>query len=376
MNYLLNDVGHSAGMTLNAVLIHSLVDSWPIGHVVFLITMLSEGALLLVAAQAGFLGGPGVMSNMAVDNWLPRRFKNLSDRLVIKDGILVIGFAALFMLIYTKASVRLLVVMYSINVFLTFSLSQYGLIKHWVAERGKGWVRKLLVPVVGFCLTAGILVITATIKFGEGGWVTMVITGGFILFCVWVHHHYGQTAQALKRLDEILTDLPLPATASAVQKHIDQPTAILMVNGYNGMGIHSFLAIHKSFPGYFKNFVFLTVGVIDTDRFKGVAEINDMKELLQRDLYRYVDLANKMGFYAESHLTLETDVTEGLEFLCQAERSKWPRKMFFTGQLVFERETIWNRMLHNQTAFALQRQLLFKGLEVVILPIRVRLKAA
>jgi hypothetical protein len=114
--------------------------------------------------------------------------------------------------------------------------------------------------------------------------------------------------------------------------------------------------------------------VIDTDRFKGVAEINDMKELLQRDLYRYVDLANKMGFYAESHLTLETDVTEGLESLCQAERSKWSRKMFFTGQLVFERETAWNRMLHNQTAFALQRQLLFKGLEVVILPIRVRLR--
>ena len=375
VNYLLNDIGHSPGMTLNAVLINSLVGGWPMGHVIFLITMLSEGALLLVAAQAGFLGGPGVMSNMAVDNWLPRRFKNLSDRLVIKDGILVIGFAALFMLVYTKASVRLLVVMYSINVFLTFSLSQFGLIKHWLEERGPGWVGKLLLAGVGFCLTAGILVITASIKFGEGGWVTMLITGGFILFCLWVHHHYGQTGQALKRLDEILTDPPLPTTAPAVQKHIDQPTAILMVNGYNGMGIHSFLAIHKSFPGYYKNFVFLTVGVIDTDRFKGVAEINDMKDFLQRDLYRYVDLANKMGFYAESHLTLETDVTEGLETLCQAERAKWPRKMFFTGQLVFERETAWNRLLHNQTAFALQRQLLFKGLEVVILPIRVRLKA-
>jgi hypothetical protein len=83
-----------------------------------------------------------------------------------------------------------------------------------------------------------------------------------------------------------------------------------------------------------------------------------------------------MGFYAESHFTLETDVTEGLEMLCQAERSKWQRKMFFTGQLVFERETAWNRMLHNQTAFSVQRELLFKGLEVVILPIRVRLKSS
>lgn len=375
VNYLLNNIEHIPGKTLNAVLIQSLIDNWPFGRVFFLITMLSEGALLLVAAQAGFLGGPGVMSNMAVDNWLPRRFKNLSDRLVIKDGILVIGFAALFMLVYTHASVRLLVVMYSINVFLTFSLSQFGLIKHWLENHDQGWILKLLVALVGFGLTASILIITATIKFSEGGWITLLITGGFIGFCVWVHHHYGQTAKALKHLDEILTELPLPPVSPTVHKLPDHPTAILMVNGYNGMGIHSFLAIHKSFPGYYKNFVFLTVGVIDTDRFKGVAEINDMKELLQRDLYRYVDLANRMGFYAESHLTLETDVTEGLETLCQAERSKWHRKMFFTGQLVFERETAWNRMLHNQTAFALQRQLLFKGLEVVILPIRVRLKS-
>jgi amino acid transporter len=375
INYLLNNIAHDPGRTLNAALVHSLADAWPFGHVFFLITMLSEGALLLVAAQAGFLGGPGVMSNMAVDNWLPRRFKNLSDRLVVKDGIVVIGLAALLMLVYTKASVRLLVVMYSINVFLTFSLSQFGLVKHWWEDRGDRWIRKLLVAGTGFFLTASILIITAVIKFSEGGWVTLLITGGFIAFCIWVHHHYGQTGRALKRLDEILTELPLPASAPQVQKQPDKPTAILMVNGYNGIGIHSFLAIHKSFPGYYKNFVFLTVGVIDTDRFKSVEEINAMKELLQRDLYRYVDLANKMGFYAESHLTLETDATEGLEALCQAERSKWPRKMFFTGQLVFERETGWNRMLHNQTAFSLQRQLLFKGLEVVILPIRVRLRS-
>jgi hypothetical protein len=222
-------------------------------------------------------------------------------------------------------------------------------------------------------VTVVILVITTFIKLADGGWVTLMITGGFILFCYWVHHHYGLTANALQHLDEILNDLPLPEIAPAVAKQNAQPTAILMVNGYNGMGIHSFLAINKSFPSYFKNFVFLTVGVIDSDRFKGVAEIQNVRETLQRDLDRYVELANKTGFYAESHLKLETDVTDGLESLCQQERPKWPRKMFFTGQLVFEKESTWNKILHNQTAFSLQRRLLFKGLEVVILPIRVRL---
>jgi amino acid transporter len=373
VNYLLNDVQHIAGQTLNASLVHSLVDSWPGGHTFFLVTMVAEGALLVVAAQAGFLGGPGVMSNMAKDNWLPRRFKNLSDRLVIKDGIMVIGLAALAMLVYTHASVRILVVMYSINVFLTFSLSQFGMARHWIHSDDPKRFRKLSVIVAGLILTVGILIVMVIIKFREGGWVTLLITGGFVAFCFWVHHHYGQTGKALRHLDEILVDLPLPKDAPPVSKLPDQPTGILMVNGYNGMGIHSFLAIHKSFPGYFKNFVFLSVGVIDTDRFKGVDEISALQDSLRHDLARYVELANKMGFYAESYMTLETDVTEGLETLCEQVASKIPKKMFFTGQLVFEQETLWNRLLHNQTAFALQRKLIFQGHEVVILPIRVRL---
>ncbi len=372
INYLLNGIHEVPGQTLNATLVHRLTDPWSIGPVFFLITMLSEGALLLVAAQAGFLDGPRVMSNMAIDNWLPHRFKNLSDRLVIKDGILMIGLAALAMLIYTKASVRILVVMYSINVFLTFSLSQFGMVRHWWQEKGEGWIKKISVSGTGLMVTAGILVTTAVIKFGEGGWVTLVITGSLVLFCFWVHHHYGQTSRALRHLDEILADLPLPEKPAQLKKHAGEPTAILMVSGYSGMGIHSFLAIHKLFPGYFKNFVFLSVGVIDTDRFKGIAEMDNMKSSIRKDLDKYVDLANRMGFYAESDMTFETDVTEGLEALCAQVAPKWQRKMFFTGQLVFEKETLWNRMLHNQTAFSLQRKLIFQGMEVVILPIRVR----
>ena len=373
VNYLLNGIHEIPGQTLNASLVHHLSDNWPFGHLFFLITLLSEGALLLVAAQAGFLDGPRVMSNMAIDDWLPRRFKNLSDRLVIKDGIFVIGVAALAMLIYTHASVRILVVMYSINVFLTFSLSQFGMVRHWLKARGVGWRKKLGVNILGLILTAGILVVTAIIKFGEGGWITLLITGGFIGFCFWVHHHYARTAGALRHLDQILTDLPLPANGHSPEKLLDGPTAILMVTGYNGMGIHSFLEIHKSFPGHFKNFVFLSVGVIDTDRFKGVEELNQLQESLRKELSRYVELANKMGFYAESDMTLETDVTEGLEKLCRHVRPKWSKKMFFMGQLVFEQETLWNRLLHNQTSFSLHRRLLFNGLQVVVLPVRVRL---
>lgn len=374
INYLLNGTQHTPGQTLNATLVHSIADNWPFGNVFFFMTLLSEGALLLVAAQAGFLDGPRVMSNMAIDHWLPHRFKNLSDRLVIKDGILVIGLAALAILFYTGASVKILVVMYSINVFLTFSLSQFGMVRHWFKTKQKGRAKKMTVSLTGFLVTSGILVVTAIIKFTEGGWVTLLITGSLIGFCFWVRGHYGQTFRALRRLNEILSDLPFPEVKTAPLKKPDSPTAVLLVNGYNGMGIHSLLAIHRLFPGHFKNFVFLSVGAIDTDRFKGITEIGNLKQSIKGELQKYVELANKMGFYAESAMDLETDVVEALEKLCEETQRKWSRTMFFTGQLVFEEEHIWHRFLHNQTAFALQRKLIFKGMEVVILPIRVRLR--
>src|SRR5262249_39676910 len=120
--YLLFHVEHIHGQTLNATVIGQMTANWPMGHTFWLIALISEGALLGVAAQTGFLDGPRVMSNMALDGWLPRRFTHLSERLVMEDGVLVMGVFALITIIYTHASVRVLVVMYSINVFLTFTL--------------------------------------------------------------------------------------------------------------------------------------------------------------------------------------------------------------------------------------------------------------
>jgi len=373
VGYLLNDIRHVPGQTLNAALVHSVTDSWPLGKAIFLITMIAEGALLMVAAQTGFVGGPAIMSIMAVDNWLPRRFKNLSDRLVIKDGIMVIGLAALAVILYSRGSVKILIVMYSINVFLTFSFSQFAMFRHWLKNRHSNWVKKVAVTGTGLLVTFGILIVTCFVKFRDGGWVTIVVTTALVIFCFWVRRHYQQTSKALRRLDEILMELPFAENLSQPKKAGQQPTAILMVNGYNGIGVHSYLAIHRTFPGHFKNFVFISVGVIDSDRFKGVNEIDNLKKSIDESLAQYVELAHRTGFYAESHMLLETDVTEGLENLCVEVAKGWPRKVFFMGQLVFERETAWSRLLHNQTSYALQRRLLFQGLEAVILPIRVRL---
>jgi hypothetical protein len=91
---------------------------------------------------------------------------------------------------------------------------------------------------------------------------------------------------------------------------------------------------------------------------------------VEQDLAKYVQLANRMGFYAESYSNVGTDIVKELLFLCHKIAPDWKKRVYFMGQLAFEGETTWTRLLHNQTSFELQRKLLFHGFEAVILPIR------
>ena len=126
--FLLVGVKPEAGKTLNAVFFESISQNWGsgIGYYFVLLSLLADAALLFVAAQTGFLGGPRVLSNMAVDKWFPTKFASLSDRLVNQKGVLFMGGAALLTMLISRGSVTFLVVLYSIAVFITFSLSQAG----------------------------------------------------------------------------------------------------------------------------------------------------------------------------------------------------------------------------------------------------------
>ena len=183
--YLLLKVRPTEGQTLNAVLANNLFGRWSFGDWLALITILSEGALLFVAAQTGFIDGPRVMANMAIDSWFPHRFATLSERLTMQNGILLMGGAALLLMIYTHGSITTLVVMYSINVFATFSFSNLGMSRFFIKNRKKDkkWKQHLPVNLVGLILCLTILIITIIEKFASGGWVTLTITSVVIGVC-------------------------------------------------------------------------------------------------------------------------------------------------------------------------------------------------
>ena len=135
--YMLWNITPVEGQTMNAVLAYQVGQMIPFGDIFVWLTLLAAGALLIVGAQAGFLDGPRVLANMAVDSWVPRRFAALSDRLTTQNGIVLMGLAALTLVLYTRGNIHHLVVMYSINVFLTFSLSMFGMLRLWYDRKGK-----------------------------------------------------------------------------------------------------------------------------------------------------------------------------------------------------------------------------------------------
>lgn len=376
--YLLLDVHHQPGRTLNAVLIERLVGGWQLGGIhigsgVLLITLLFEGALLFVAAQTGFLDGPRVLASMAVDSWVPHRFYQLSDRLVTKNGTLMMGAAALGILFYTEGDVRLLVVLYSINVFLTFTLSQLGMCMHWwqVRQQERLWWRRMAINGLGLVLTSAILVVTLSMKFAEGGWVTTLITSALIVTCLWIRRHYDRATESLERLDSILTAVPVvPASEPPMKCDPNVPTAVLLVTSYNGLGIHSFLSIPRLFSDHFKQFVFVSVGVIDSSRFKGIDEVEHLKHSTEEFLKKYVVFVQSQGLRAEHRYKLGTDTIDLLVDLCLQVAKEFPKAVFFSGKLIFAEETFLTRLLHNQAALTLQRRLQFAGLQTVVLPIR------
>ena len=370
--YLLLGVRAEEGKTMNAVMVERL----GFGMWFVVLTLVAEGALLMVAAQTGFIDGPRVMSNMALDSWFPRRFDSLSERLTMHYGVGLMAAASIATLIYTKGNISALITMYSINVFLTFSLTETGMCRFWITERKKHpeWKRALPIHMTGLTLCVSILVIVVKEKFMEGGWMTLVVTSLLIALCWAIRRHYRTVAAKMDILSKTLADIPAGDAGDAVPKELDpsKPTAVLLVNRYGGLGLHSLLNIVRQFPGYFHQVVFVAVAVIDSGTFKGGQEIEALKQHVHEDLDKYVGFARSHGLAATSAMDVGIEPVEGAEKLCAELAQRFPKATFFTGKLVFEREKWYQRILHNETAYAIQRRLQWRGLATVVLPIRVR----
>ena len=379
MLYLLWDVTKISGQTLNASVFYAITENWRIGDldlgiIVVPVVLALEAGILIVAANSGFLAGPSVVANMASDEWMPKSFSSLSSRLVVKNGILFMAIAAVITLLITGGSVHILVVLYSINVFITFSMSLLGLTIYWFRNRKRKlhWRRKLIVAAIGFILCFAILVVTTFEKFYEGGWVTLVITSVFVAIGWSIKRLYRNFKMRLAQTELQFFDYKnIAPTLEELVIDKNAPTAAIIVDQTFGSGMNCLLQIKKLFPGIFKNFIFVTVGEVDSNTFREEQRWREMRRKTKTSLRKYRNYCNANGRFAKAYVGYGTDTVDKLTQLTERVIKEYPNAVFFGTKFIFDNENIFTQVLYNHVPYIMQRRLHVRGLNMVILPMKI-----
>jgi amino acid transporter len=377
--YLLWNVQPShTGETLNAVVFGDIIDS--IGfdshtsRVLLVVVLVFEGALLFVAANTGFLGGPAVLANMAVDRWAPNQFAALSSRLVTRNGILLMGAAALAILVWTRGYVALLVVLYTVNVFITFTLSLLGLTIYWWRQRRdvENARSRFMLAAIALLITMSILAVIIVERFMQGGIVTLAITSTVVLVGLLIRRHYSRVREMAHGLERSIRWKYQDLRGEPPALDPTQPTAVFLVSANRGLGLHTVGRVEALFPDHFRNLVFVSVGTVDSESFGSEQSLRTLQYETRATLDGLVNYAQVHGKGACWFDAYGADRLSELEQLALTVRDTFPHSVFFTNRLVFEKERWWNRLLHSETPLAMQRLLNLHGLELVILPVTLR----
>jgi hypothetical protein len=383
LGYILFRVQLTPGKTLNAVLFERLTANWnpSLGATFVLVTLFSEAVLLFVAAQTGFLGGPRVLSNMALDQWFPFQLAILSERLVTKYGIMIMGLSAIAFMVFTGGSVKYLVILYSINVFITFCLSQAGMVRHWWKVRGSslrsGWKRRITINGIGLLMTTFILISVTYLKFNEGGWITLLVTGSLMGVAVVIKRYYRRTQKLLTNLNQMVETVertlkqPPPFQRQTPVFDEKAKTAIILVSGFKGTGLHTLYNVRRLFGEGFKNYAFIEIGIVDAGHFKGPDAVHELEAHVKSDLTLYESFMKREGYPVKTFSAIGTDVADEICETARAVYRLYPQSVFFAGQLVFKEETLLDRILSNKVVFVVQRRLHREGIPFIIMPLKV-----
>jgi hypothetical protein len=217
-------------------------------------------------------------------------------------------------------------------------------------------------------------------KFYQGGWATLLVTGARVAVASLIKRHYNASQKLVEQFNNLamsamkVSGLSNGHARNEAKARLPDPTgktAVLLVNDYNGMGVHSLMNIFRFFGESFKNYIFAQVGVIDTKNFKGVSEVTNLERHVSGQAQKYVQIMRQQGYFAEAYTSVGADIVDEIEKLSDQIIRKYPQAVFFAGQLLFPHDSVAIRLLHNNITFAIQRRLYHKGIPFMLLPIRV-----
>jgi amino acid transporter len=289
--------------------------------------------ILLLAANTSFADFPRLSYFLARDRFIPRQFANQGDRLVFSNGIVILAGLASVLIVVFQGETQELLPLYAIGVFISFTVSQSGMVRRWLRLKEPSWVWRIWFSVVGAAVTAVVLVTLAFTKFLEGAWIVVLLIPLLVVLFLVVHRHYDTVASQLS-LEDMSTPPPLDGT-------------ILVLVGDLHRGVVRALQYAQSLSPNAKAVYVET----DPERTRRLEErwgkwgmgvplvvLNSPYRMLVGPLMEYIDQLQRLR--GENHV-----VTIVLpEFI----PAKW-----------------WQQLLHNQTALLIKGQLLFRRNVVV-----------
>jgi amino acid transporter len=179
--------------TVLSQLSRTIFSTGPIYYTIQVATSL----ILILAANTSFADFPRLSSIMASDRYLPRQLSNRGDKLVFSNGILILGFMSAALLVLFRGDTHALIPLYAVGVFTAFTLSQAGMVRHWLKEKGDGWMRGIVINGLGTITTGVVLIVIAVEKFEHGAWIVLIAIPALVYLTQKIHEHYVAVAEQL-----------------------------------------------------------------------------------------------------------------------------------------------------------------------------------
>jgi amino acid transporter len=167
--------------------------------------------ILVLAANTSFADFPRLSSLLSRDRYAPRQFTKLGDRLVFSNGILILGALAALLIVIFRGETHALIPLYAVGVFLSFTLSQTGMIRHWLTDHGAGWHWRLAINGTGAVVTGLVTLVIAVTKFTHGAWIVVLLIPLMVMAFQAVHRHYEAVAEELS-LEHLADEPPVTNT--------------------------------------------------------------------------------------------------------------------------------------------------------------------
>ncbi|MBN1934785.1 MAG: APC family permease [Anaerolineae bacterium] len=304
----------------------------------YLVLQFATMLILILAANTSFADFPRLSAILARARYLPKQFTHLGDRLVFANGIIILAVLASGLVILFNGQTHRLIPLYAVGVFLSFTLSQTGMVVHWYREKGKGWQWKLVLNGIGAASTAVVLGVIVLTKFLRGAWIVTLLIPAFVWIFQVIRSHYNDIARQLS----------LNGLSSEPWDDVDPSNRHKIVVPISGVHRGSLAALHFA-------------RVMSNDVTAVAVDVESQATERVRDKWCIWGQCMPLVVLPSPYRSV---IGPLLEYLDEADRRDPERGLAVVILPEFVPADWWHHLLHNQTAISLKRALLYQRSEM------------